>query len=52
MPVSTGATTTMSSEGFSSPPSADHTSAKARSSGGGSPTVTGTDEPWFGERAR
>ena len=36
-PVSVGAVTTTSSDGLSSPPSADHTSAKARSSGGGQP---------------
>src|SRR5205085_8115344 len=44
-PVSVGAVTTTSSEGFSSRPSADHTSANARSSGGGNPIVIGTGRP-------
>ena len=38
---STGAVITRSSDGFSSPPSADQTSESARSSGGGRATVTG-----------
>ena len=37
-------------DGFSSPPSADQTSAKARSSGGGRATVTGTGQPQLGQR--
>ena len=41
-PGATGAVTTRSSDGFSSPPSDDHTSANARSSGGGRATVSGT----------
>jgi hypothetical protein len=37
-----GAVTTMSSEGFSSPPRADHVSAILRSSAGGRATVSRT----------
>src|SRR5262249_40406756 len=44
-PASTGAVTTTSRDGFSSPPSAVHTSANERSSGGGSATLTGTGKP-------
>ena len=44
-PVSVGAVTTMSSDGFSSPPSAVQTSANERSSGGGNATVIGTGRP-------
>ena len=40
-PRSNGAITTRSSDGFSSPPSADHTSDRARSSGGGRAQVYG-----------
>ena len=39
-PASNGVITTRSSEGFSSPPRADHTSDSARSSGGGKAMVT------------
>ena len=44
-PVSIGTITTRSIDGFSSPPNADQTSAKARSSGGGSAMVIGTGRP-------
>jgi len=43
--VSVGALTTTSSDGFSSPPRADQTSANERSSGGGKATVIGTGNP-------
>ena len=44
-PVSSGVLTTMSIEGLSSPPSADQTSAKALSSGGGNAIVIGIGSP-------
>ena len=50
-PVSVGAVTTMSSDGFSSPPSAVQTSAKDRSSGGGNATLTGTGSPSSARRS-
>ena len=50
-PVLMGAVTTMSSEGFSSPPNADHTSANARSSGGGKTHGQGYGEPGFRQLA-
>ena len=48
--VSSGAVTTRSSDGFSSPPSADQTSAMDRSAGGGSAMVVSSGNDVVGQR--